>query len=111
MLSQELEKMKQAVMRKQLQRCLETYYEEVLKIRGASGRPNVSVYKRKFDEVLEADQAEIEEVEPGHGEGAPAIPAAADGAGGEDAGPAATAPAAADAPASSKGRKGRTGGR
>jgi hypothetical protein len=111
MLRQELEKMKPAVMRKQLQRCFEAYYEDILKIRGASGRPNVSVYKRKFDEVLEADQAEIEEGEPGHGEGAPAIPAAADGAGGEDAGPAATAAAAADAPASSKGRKGRAGGR
>ena len=111
MLRQELEKMKPAVMRKQLQRCLETYYEDVLKIRGASGRPNVSVYKRKFDEVLEEEQAEMEEGEPGNGEGAPAMPAAADGAGGEDAGPSATAAAAAEAPASNKRKREGKGGR
>ena len=106
MLCQELEKMKPAVMSKQLQQCLETYYENVLKIRGASGRPNVSVYKRQFNKVLEEEHAGMEVGEPGDGEGAPAMPASADGAGDEDAGPAATAAAAAaEAPASSKGKK------
>ena len=84
--------------------------QDVLKIQGASGRPNVSVYKRKFDEVLEAEHAEMEEGEPDNGNGAPAMPALADGAGGEDAGPAATA-AAAEAPASNKGKKVGKGGR
>ena len=110
MLRQELEKMKPAVMRKQLQRCLETYYEEVLKIRGASGRPNVSMYKRKFNKVLEEEHAGMEVGEPGDGEGAPAMPASADGAGDEDAGPAATAAAAAEAPAS-KGKRAKGGSR
>ena len=85
-------------------------YEEVLKIRGASGRPEVSVYKRKFDEVLEDAHAQLEEEEPGDGDGAPAMPASADGAGDEDAGPAAAAVAAAETPPS-KGRNGKKGGR
>ena len=97
-------------MRKQLQRCLETYYEDVLKIRGASGRPNVSMYKHKFNKVLEEEHAESEVGEPGDGGGAPAMPASADGAGDEDAGPAATAAAAAEAPAS-KGKRAKGGGR
>ncbi len=98
-------------MRTQLQR-LETYYKDVLKIRGASGRPNVSVYKRKFDEVLEDVPAVMEEGEPGNGGGAPAMPASADGAGDEDAGPAASAAAAADSEApAARGRKGRARGR
>ncbi len=37
MVRQELEKINPAVMHKQLQRCLETYYEEVLKIRATVG--------------------------------------------------------------------------
>ncbi len=53
MVRQELEKMNPATIRKQLQRCFETYYEEILKVQGASGRPNVTVYTRKFDEELE----------------------------------------------------------
>ena len=108
MLRQELEKMSPAIMRKQLQRCLETYYEEVLKIRGASGRSDASVYKRKFDEVLEDAEAQVEEDESGDGDGVPAMPASADEAGAEDAGPAASAAAATEAPPS-KGRKGRGG--
>ena len=111
MLRHELEKMKPDVMHKQLQRCLETYYEEIVKIRGASGRPNVSMYKRKFNQVLQEEHAESEVGEHGDGGGAPAMPASADGAEEEDAGPAATAVAAAEAPASGKGRKGKTGGR
>ncbi len=102
--------MNPAIMRKQMQRCLETYYEEVLKIRGASGRPDTTVYKRKFDEALEDAGAQLEEGEPGNGDGDTAMHASADGAGGEDAGPAASAAAAAEAPAT-KGRKGKAGGR
>ena len=97
-------------MRKQLQRCLETYYDDVLKIRGASGRPDATVYKLKFNEVLKDVHPQLEEGEPGHGDGAPAMQASADGAGDEDAGPAASAAAAAEAPAS-KGRKGKAGER
>ncbi len=55
----------------------------MLKILGASGRPDVSVYKHKFDEVLEDVHAQLEEGEPGNGDGAPAMPASADGAGDE----------------------------
>ena len=89
MVRQELEKMNPAVMCKQMQRCLETYYEEVLKIRGASGRPDATVYKRKFNEALEDAHAQLEQGEPGDGDGALDMPASADGAGAEDAGPAA----------------------
>ena len=112
MLRQELEKMKPDIMRKQLQRCLETYYEEIVKIRGASGRPNVSMYKRNFNQVLQEEHAESEVGEHGDGGGAPAMLASADGAEEEDAGPAATetAGAAAEAPAS-KGKRVRPGGR
>ncbi len=56
--------MNPAVMRKQMQWCLETYYEKVLKILGASGRPDTSVYKHKFDEVLEDVDAQLEQGEP-----------------------------------------------
>ncbi len=97
-------------MHKQLQRCLETYYEEVLKIQGTSGRPDTSVYKHKFDEVLEDAKAQLEEGESGDGDGVPAMPASADGAGAEDAGPVASAAAAAEAPLP-KGKRGETGGR
>ena len=106
MVRQELEKMNPAVMRKQMQRCLEAYYEEVLKIRGASGRPDATGYKRKFNEALEDAHAQLEEAEPGDGDGAPAMPASANGAGDEDAGPAASAAAAAEAPASKGKREG-----
>jgi hypothetical protein len=51
MFRQELEKMNPSVMCKQMQRCLETYNEEV-----------ASVYKRKFDEVLEVAEAQLEDV-------------------------------------------------
>jgi hypothetical protein len=56
------------------------------------------VYKRKFDEVLKDAHAQLEEGEPGDGDGAPAMPASssADGTGAEDAGPAASAAAAAE---------------
>ncbi len=106
MVRQELEKMNPAVMCKQMQ----LYYEEVLKILGASGRPDASVYKHKFDEVLEDMEAQLEQGEPGDGDGAPAMPASADGARAEDAGPAASAAAAAEAPPS-KGKRGKPGGR
>ncbi len=102
--------MNPAVMRKQLQRCLENYYEEVLKIRGASGRPDASVYPRKFDEVLEDVEAQLEEGESGDGDGVPAMPASADGAGAEDAGPVASAAAAVEAPLP-KGKRVKSGGR
>ena len=110
MVRQELEKMNPAVMSKQLQLCLEANYKEVLKILGASGRPDASVYKHKFDEVLEDAEAQLEQGEPGDGDGAPAMPASADGAGAEDTGPVALAAAAAEAPAS-KGKRGGAGGR
>ncbi len=66
------------------------------------------MYKRKFDEVLEDAKAQLEEGEPGDGDGAPAMHSSADGAGDEDAGPAASSAAAAEAPPSKK-RKGRRG--
>ncbi len=75
--------MNPAVMSKQLQLCLEANYKEVLKILGASGRPDASVYKHKFDEVLEDAEAQLEQGEPGDGDGAPAMPASADGTGAE----------------------------
>ncbi len=79
--------MNPAVMHKQLQRCLETYYKEVLKILGASGRPDASVYKHKFNKVLEDAEAQLEQGDPGDGDGASAMPSSVDGAGAEDAGP------------------------
>ncbi len=109
MVYQELENMNPAVMHKQLQRCLDNYYEEVLKILGSSGRPDVSVYKHKFDKVLEDAEAQLEEGEPDDGDGAPAMPASTNGAGAEDAGPAASAAAAAEAHPS-KGKRGKAGG-
>jgi hypothetical protein len=99
--------MNPAVMRKQLQHCLETYYEVVLKNRGASGRPDASVCTRKFDEIREDAEAQLEEGESGDGDGVPAMPASADGAGAEDAGPVASAAAAAEAPLP-KGKRGKS---
>ncbi len=88
---------------------MENYHEEILNIRGSNGRPDVSVYKHKFNEVLEDAKAQFKQGEPGDGDGAPAMPASTDGARAEDAGPAASAAAAAEAPPS-KGKRGKAGG-
>jgi hypothetical protein len=48
MIRQELATMNPAVMRKQLHRCFVIYYEDILKVLGASGSPTVPVFKRKF---------------------------------------------------------------
>ncbi len=109
MVHQELDKMYPDVMLKQLQRCLENYYKEVLKIWGASGHSDMAVYKHKFNEVLEDMGSQLEQGEPVDSDGAPAMPASGDGAGAEDTGPAASAAEAADAPPS-KGRNGKKRG-
>ncbi len=65
MIRQELAAIKPDIMNKQVFRCFVTYYEEILKIQGTSGSPNVQVFKRKFKAVEEATGEEQGEAELG----------------------------------------------